>query len=184
MQAAIRMTRFLPSSTLTSLSYSLFIRHNKIRPDISNFHNLHSRAQGLSQPIRVKRSVNLLWDFSRQSDYNRRQRMPDNIPTPPPTSPGAASAKPAQAGTSFDISEEFGTAKKNLPPLKILLIAVAVVAVVAAIASFLQRPHSSTHGSIDDIVSVEVPDQNQIMVAINVSFQNNGAKPYWIHTIK
>jgi hypothetical protein len=22
------------------------------------------------------------------------------------------------------------------------------------------------------------------MVAINVSFQNNGAKPYWIHTIK
>ena len=108
--------------------------------------------------------------------------MPDDIPTPPPSSP--ASAGPAQTGTSFDISEEFGTAKKNLPPLKILLIAVAVVAVIASLVALLQRPHSSTHGSIDDIVSVEIPDQNQVMVAINVSFQNNGVKPYWIHTIK
>ena len=108
--------------------------------------------------------------------------MPDTLPTPP--SPNAPDAKPVQPPSSFDISEEFGTAKKNLPPLKIVLIAVVVVAVVAAIVSVIQRPHSSTHGSIDDIISVEVPDQNQIMVAINVSFQNNGVKPYWIHTIK
>jgi hypothetical protein len=33
-------------------------------------------------------------------------------------------------------------------------------------------------------MTVEIPDQNSIMVAINVSFQNNGTKPYWIHTIK
>jgi len=108
--------------------------------------------------------------------------MPDPLPTPPP--PHAPDAKPAQPATAFDISEEFGTAKKNLPPLKIVGIAVAVVAVVAAIVGLSQRPHSSTHGSIDDVVSVEVPDQNQVMVAINVSFQNDGVKPYWIHTIK
>jgi hypothetical protein len=84
----------------------------------------------------------------------------------------------------FRIGEEFGTAKKNLPPVKIILIGVAVIAVVATIASLVQRPHSATTGSIDDVVSVEIPDQNLTMVAINVSFQNNGAKPYWIHTIK
>jgi hypothetical protein len=99
---------------------------------------------------------------------------------PPPPSPPA----PPVPSTPFHIGEEFGTAKKNLPPVKIVLIGVAVIAVVAIIASLVQRPHSATTGSIDDIVSVEVPDQNMVMVAINVAFQNNGIKPYWIHTIK
>jgi hypothetical protein len=103
--------------------------------------------------------------------------MADNIQ--PPSAPA-----PSQPGTPFEIGEEFGTAKKNLPPVKIVLIAVAGVALIALIASLVQRPHSATAGSIDDVVSVEIPDQNSIMVAINVSFQNNGIKPYWIHTIK
>jgi len=108
--------------------------------------------------------------------------MPDEIPPPPPTPP--ASASPPQPRTQFHIGEEFGTAKKNLPPVKIVAIGVGVVAVVAIILSLVQRPHSATTGSIDDVVSVEVPDQNMVMVAINVSFQNNGVKSYWIHTIK
>jgi hypothetical protein len=104
--------------------------------------------------------------------------MPDDVPSPHPAS------APPQPPTPFDIGEEFGTAKKNLPPIKIVVIGVAAIAIVAFIASLSQRPHSSTSGSIDDIVSVEIPDQNSVMVAINVSFQNNGTKPYWIHTIK
>ena len=106
--------------------------------------------------------------------------MPDEVLPPPPPIPSG----PPEPRTRFNIGEEFGTAKKNLPPLKIVLIGVAVIAVIALIASLAQRPHSATAGSIDDVVSVEIPDQNSIMVAINVSFQNNGAKPYWIHTIK
>jgi hypothetical protein len=108
--------------------------------------------------------------------------MPQEIPAPPPPRPASASS-PAP-GTPFQIGEEFGTAKKNLPPAKIVVIGVVAIAVVALIASLTQRPHSATTGSIDDVVSVEIPDQNSIMVAINVSFQNNGTKPYWIHTIK
>ncbi|MGA8493750.1 MAG: hypothetical protein WB711_25245 [Terriglobales bacterium] len=107
--------------------------------------------------------------------------MPDEIPSPPPAPPNPPAPQPA---TQFHIGEEFGTAKKNLPPVKIVAIGVGVVAVVAIILALAQRPHSATTGSIDDIVSVEVPDQNMVMVAINVSFQNNGLKPYWIHTIK
>jgi hypothetical protein len=106
-------------------------------------------------------------------------KMPDEIPSPPP----ASAPTPAQPSTQFHIGEEFGTAKKNLPPAKIVAIGVGVVAVVAIILALAQRPHSATTGSIDDIVSVEVPDQNMVMVAINVSFQNNGVKSYWIHTI-
>jgi hypothetical protein len=102
--------------------------------------------------------------------------MPDNIPSPQPP--------PPQPGTPFRIGEEFGTAEKNLPPVKIVLIGAAIIGLIAGIISFIQRPQSSATGSIDDIVSVEVPDQNLTMVAINVSFQNNGAKPYLIQTIK
>jgi hypothetical protein len=110
--------------------------------------------------------------------------MPEDIPSPPPAPPGAPASARREPGTSFHIGEEFGTAKKNLPPAKIVAIGVGVIAIVALIASLAQRPHSATTGSIDDVVSVEIPDQNSIMVAINVSFQNNGTKPYWIHTIK
>jgi hypothetical protein len=108
--------------------------------------------------------------------------MSGDVPPPLPAPPSASA--PSEPGTPFHIGEEFGTAKKNLPPAKIVVIGVAAIAVIALIASLAQRPHSATTGSIDDVVSVEIPDQNSIMVAINVSFQNNGTKPYWIHTIK
>jgi hypothetical protein len=108
--------------------------------------------------------------------------MPEETP-PQPVPESQAPAAASQAPIPFHIGEEFGTAKKNLPSLKIVGIAVAVIAVVAAVFSFVQRPRSTTTGSIDDMVSVEVPGQNQVMVAINVSFQNNGTKPYWIHDI-
>src|ERR1700687_5229229 len=103
--------------------------------------------------------------------------MPEDLPSPLPA-PGAPASSPAGSGTPFHIGEEFGTAKKNLPSLKIVLISIAVIVVAVAIASFVQRPVSATTGSIDDVVPVEVPDQNLVMVAINVSFQNNGIKPY------
>ena len=107
--------------------------------------------------------------------------MPED--TPSQSEPASQGPHPAAAPIPFEIGEEFGTAKKNLPSLKLVGIAVGVITVIAAIYSFVQRPQSSTTGSIDDMVFVEVPGQNQVMVAINVSFQNNGNKPYWIHTM-
>jgi hypothetical protein len=109
--------------------------------------------------------------------------MPEETPYTQPAQP-QVEPSPAEPGTSFNIGEEFGTAKKNLPPTKIILIGVAAIAVIALIVSVAQRPHSATTGSIDDLVSVEVPGQNSVMVAINVSMTNQGAKPYWIHTIQ
>jgi len=108
--------------------------------------------------------------------------MPENTPTPP--TPTVPTANAPQPGTDFRIGEEFGTAKKNLPPVKILVIGVVAILIAWGIAAFLQRPRTSAVGSIDEVVSVEVPGQNRVMVAVNVSFQNNGTKPFWIHTIK
>lgn len=110
--------------------------------------------------------------------------MPEE--TKPPTLPEApVTATPAQQPRmNFRIGEEFGTAKKNLPPWRIVAIGVGVVVVAWGIAALLQRPQTSAVGSIDDVVAVEIPDQNSTMVAINVSFQNHGTKPFWIHTIQ
>jgi hypothetical protein len=105
---------------------------------------------------------------------------------PSPASPPEAvtPSEPAPSlGGKFDISEEFGTAKKNLPPLKILGIAAGAVAVIGIVMALVQRPTSSTTGSMSDIVSVEVPGQTLVMVAINVSVVNPSDKPYWIRTV-
>lgn len=106
--------------------------------------------------------------------------MPEEVPQSPETVSSAA-PKPQ---TDFNIGEEFGTAKKNLPPVKILLIGAALMVLGWAIAALLQRPRTDATGSIGQVVSVEVSDQNLVMVAVNVAFQNNGTKPFWIHTIK
>ena len=107
--------------------------------------------------------------------------MPEE--TSPPAVPVVPAAVP-QNKTDFDIGEEFGTAKKNLPPTKILLIGAALILVAWGIAALVQRPKTSASGSIDQVVSVEVPNQNLVIVAINVAVQNHGSKPFWIHTLQ
>lgn len=86
--------------------------------------------------------------------------------------------------TKFDIGEEYGTARKNLPPVGILAICIATVLVIVAAYSLTHKAHALSSGSMDDVTVVAVPGQDMVMVAINVTVQNNSDKPSWIHTIK
>jgi hypothetical protein len=86
--------------------------------------------------------------------------------------------------TDFDIGEEYGTARKNLPPAGIVAICIAVVLVIAAAYSLTHRAHALSSGSIDEVVPLAMPGQDMVMVAINVTVQNNSDKPSWIHTIQ
>jgi hypothetical protein len=101
----------------------------------------------------------------------------------PTVTPPAQPPVPDQP-TDFDISEEYGTARKNLPPAGILLICVAVVAVIVAVYSLTHRAHTVSTGSIDNVTAVPMPGQDAVMVAINVSVHNNEEKPIWIKTIQ
>jgi hypothetical protein len=101
----------------------------------------------------------------------------------PAVTPPAQPPVPDQP-TDFDISEEYGTARKSLPPAGIVLICVAVVAVIVAVYALSHRAHALSTGSIDDVVSVPIPGQDMVMVAVNVSLQNNEDKPIWIKTIQ
>jgi hypothetical protein len=111
--------------------------------------------------------------------------MPEDMKPPDSHETSSPDVAPAPVrGSDFNISEEFGTAKKNLPPVKILAIAVGAVAVVAIVMALLQRSTSMASGAISDVVAVEVPNQNLVMVAINLSMVNHGEKPYWIHSME
>jgi hypothetical protein len=105
--------------------------------------------------------------------------MSDPTVTPPPRP-----SLPPDQPTHFDISEEYGTARKNLPPARILLICIAAVAVIVAIYSLTHRAHTVSTGSIDNVTAVQMPGQDAVMVAINVSLENNEDKPIWIKTIQ
>lgn len=113
---------------------------------------------------------------------------PSSLPPNPTTSSSdqsvASPSAQAESSSDFNIGEEYGTAKKNLPPVKILGICAAVVIVVVAVASFLQRPKPSASGAIDEVTAVEIPNQNSVMVAINVSLKNTSEKPLWIQSMK
>ncbi len=86
--------------------------------------------------------------------------------------------------TEFNIGEEFGTAKRNLPPAGIVLICIVVVAIVVGIFAFKGRARPQGSGSIDFVSAVEVPNQNMSLVAITVKLHNTAEKPLWIRTLK
>jgi hypothetical protein len=108
---------------------------------------------------------------------------PSLTPPPPPSAPESQTPTSNSSG-DFDISEEYGTARKNLPPARVLAICIAVVAVIALIYSLTHRAHPLSTGSIDDVVAVPIPGQDETMVAINISVQNTEQKPIWIKSIK
>jgi hypothetical protein len=118
-------------------------------------------------------------------DYNLP--MPDQpLPDQPlPDQPPPPSPQPApEAVTEFHIGDEFGTAKRNLPPVRIVLICIAAVAVVVGIFAFKGRPKPQGAGSINFVSAAEVPGQNMILAAITMTLRNTAARPLWIKTLK
>jgi hypothetical protein len=114
--------------------------------------------------------------------------MSDPTPVPPaPVPPPPVSANrvtPAiPAGPTINIGEEYGTAKKNLPPAKIVLIAVAAVVVVVLIASFLKRAKPQAAGSLDNVVAIAIPDQTSTMAALTFTLHNASDKAFYVRTI-
>lgn len=98
--------------------------------------------------------------------------------------PAPAEPASSQPPTPFDIGEEFGTAKKNFPPMVPVAIALAVVLVIVGVYSFINRAKPQGSGQIDNIAAVEVPGQNSMLVALTISLRNTSKKTLWIHNIQ
>ena len=108
--------------------------------------------------------------------------MPDENPTPPPPAPPAPQSVPT--GHTINIADEFGTAKRNLPPAKVLLLATAGVLIIAGIAAFFQRATPQGAGSLDNVSAVAIPGQNAVLVALTFTLHNSGKKSLWMHGIQ
>jgi hypothetical protein len=117
--------------------------------------------------------------------------MPDQTPQPASVPAGnsntpadGAQAVAAQRGPTIHISEEFGTAKRNLPPVKVLLLAIGAVLIIAGGFAFLQRAKPQAAGSLDNVAAVEIPGQNSVLVALTFHLHNPGQKSLWVHGIQ
>jgi hypothetical protein len=111
--------------------------------------------------------------------------MPNPTPTGPSPSPGAPPQGKAATsrGPTINIADEFGTAKRNLPPVKILLLTTAAIIVIAGVASFFQRAKPQGAGSLDGVTAVDLPGQNAVLVALTFTLQNSGKRSLWVHDI-
>jgi hypothetical protein len=105
--------------------------------------------------------------------------------TPPQGKPSQAPSQPLPPpGPTINIGEEYGTAKKSLPPAKIVVIAIAAVAIVIAIAVFVQRAKPQASGTLDNVVAVEIPGQGSTMVALTFTLRNTSDKILYVHSIQ
>lgn len=106
--------------------------------------------------------------------------------TPPPTRPPASTpAEPAApSGPTINIGEEYGTAKKNLPPAKIVVIGVVAVLIVVVIASVVKRAKPQASGTLENVVAVEIPGQNSTMVALTFTLHNTSDKALYVREIQ
>lgn len=110
--------------------------------------------------------------------------MPDQAPTPPPAQPAPSTPPATPSGPTINIGDEFGTAKRNLPPVKILLLATAGILIIAGVFAFSNRAKPQAAGTLDNVVAVDLPGQNSVLVALTITLRNSGEKTLWVHDIK
>jgi len=131
--------------------------------------------------------------------------MPDSQPepvppnssahTPPPqpaiVQPDASVTAPTIAPeppTEFRIGDEFGTAKRNLPPARIVLPSIAVIAAIVAFIVFHERPKPQGAGSVNFVTAVETPGREpnpkNTLAAITFTLRTTPTKSLWIRSLK
>ncbi len=81
------------------------------------------------------------------------------------------------------IGEEYGTGKENLPPAKLVGIILGILIVTVGVLAFVFKAKSPASGTIDDVQMVDVEGQNAVMLAINVTLQNNGKTEYKMRSV-
>src|ERR1700722_9275667 len=110
--------------------------------------------------------------------------MPDETPSPPsPARNSPVAPQNPTTGPTINISAEFGTAKRNLPPIKVLLLALAGVLIIAGGVAFLQRAKPQAAGSLDYVTAVEIPGQTSVLTALTFFLRNPGQKSLWVHNV-
>ena len=91
---------------------------------------------------------------------------------------------PQPAPTESPAYDEFGTAKRNLPPAAPVAIAILIVAIVVGIIAYTQRAKPVAQGRIDGAWFSHPADLPSPMLLMEVTLRNVGDKPLYIKSIK
>lgn len=102
----------------------------------------------------------------------RLQPAPQSQPQPEETDAG-----------HVPLTEEFDKAKWTMPPIGVVVIALAVIAVIVGLISYGMRPKPGATGSIDEAYAVALPGDN-VLATVKVTLRNTGGKPLFIRNIK
>jgi hypothetical protein len=97
--------------------------------------------------------------------------------------PAADAQNSPHVGATIHIGDEFGTAKRNLPPIRILGAAVGGLLIFVGIVSFVTRAKPQGNGSLDIVSAVDLPGQNSVLVALTFTLRNTGKKSIWVHNV-
>ena len=94
-----------------------------------------------------------------------------------------------QPGVEFDaghvpITEEFDSAKRSLPPVAPLIMALVVVVVFIVGVAYIFRAKPVAQGQIDRAFAMQQEDKAYSMVLMQVTVRNVGDKPLFIKEIK
>lgn len=102
--------------------------------------------------------------------------MADNKPSRKP-------AAPQYDAGHVPITEEFDSAKRTLPPVAPVAIALVVVAIVVSIIAFVFRSKPVAQGGIDAVYFSEPANMTNGMVLLQVTLRNVGDKTLYIKSI-
>jgi len=95
--------------------------------------------------------------------------------------PPNAKPAPAAPGPAY---EEFGSAKRNLPPAAPVAIALVIIAMVVGIVVYFQRAKPAAQGGIDGAWFSQPANMPSPMILLEVTMRNVGDKTLYIKSIK
>jgi hypothetical protein len=96
-------------------------------------------------------------------------------------SPKLSDSQPDAATPAYN---EFGTAKRNLPPAAPVAIALIIIAILVAIIAYTQRAKPAAQGAIDGAWFSQPANMESPMILIAVSLKNVSDKTLYIKSIK
>jgi hypothetical protein len=106
------------------------------------------------------------------------------VPPTPEQQAGATPSTRKVPAAQHPAYDEFGTAKRNLPPAAPVAVAIALVALVVAVIAYMQRAKPAAQGSIDGVWFSQPAGMPTPMVLIELTLRNVSEKTLYIEDIK
>jgi hypothetical protein len=87
-------------------------------------------------------------------------------------------------GGTINIGEEFGTARRALPPVLTVVMAIAAVVIAGFLFAYLQQAKPRATGSIQSVSTAQALPDQLTLAAVTVQLHNGSGKRLWIKSVR